>query len=291
VGKLGEQISHFFALRFQAKWWFLALSWTLAAGLCLVDLTNDDHFSRAGSRGEFVPQSLGRNEIEGFHFVHYDPDEQESNFSISFKRLRSQNAPLGTFRTALFKVVNIEDLELCYHQNTSLSDSSNDTAAISGLGDLFFPGINYSGDDYAERSNYLQDYLCSRGGRGEDDYVELILPDMSNAAETNVKGFKYELFRKGRASLAVQSKRAFVSYRNPQIIALRGHVIISLNETTLESNRVTWDVLEQKFTVEGKYLLTHNQRKTSGDKICLDANLQPVNKSYPVKNMIKNREI
>ena len=275
MGKLGKQISPFFVLRFQPKWWFLALSWTLAAGLCLVDLTNDDHSSRAGSRGESVQQSLGRNEIEGFHFVHYDPDEQESNFSISFKRLRSQNAPLGTFRTALFKVVTIEDLQLCYHQNNSLADSSNDTAAISGLENPFFPGINFSGDDYAEQSNYLQDYLCSRGGPGEDDYVQLILPDMSNAVETNIKRFKYELFRMGQPVLAVQSKRAFVSYRNPQIMILRGHVIISVGQNTLESNYIEWDMVERKFIAAESYLLTRNGIKTTGRGTGFDVGLNP----------------
>ncbi len=248
-------------------------------GLCLFNLAADNNSFRVDSAGEFVQNSLGRNEVEDFRFVHYDPDEQESNFSISFKRLRSQNAPLGTFRTALFKVITIEDLRLCYHQNTISADLSSETAAISGLGDPFFGGIDFAGGGYGEQGNYLQEQLVgqiSQARLGGDNYVELILPDMSNAVETNIKRFKYELFRRGEPVLAVQSIRALVSHRNPQIMTLRGHVIVSVGQNTLESNRIKWDMAEQKFIAAESYLLTQNGIKTAGRGTCFDVALNPV---------------
>lgn len=279
MGKLGESINPFFVLRIQPKCWFLILSWTMAVVLCLVDLGGDNQSFRVDSARESVGQRLGKNEIEGFHFVHYDPDEQESNFSVSFERLRSENAPLGTFRTALFKVVTIEDLQLCYQQNTNLAVSGDDAELISGRGNPFFGGIDFAGGDYAEQGNYFQEQLfgqISQVRLGGDDNVELILPDLSNAVETNIKLFKYELFCKGQATLAVQSKRAFVSHRDPQVMTLRGHVIISVGQNTLESNRVEWDMVEQKFIAAESYLLTRNGIKTAGRGTCFDVGLNPL---------------
>ncbi|MBN2375488.1 MAG: hypothetical protein JXD22_03750 [Sedimentisphaerales bacterium] len=279
MGKLGESINPFFILRIQPRCWFLILSWTMAVVLCLVDLGADNKSFRVGTASETVQGSLGKNEIEDFRFVHYDPEKQESNYSVSFERLRSENASLGTFRTALFKVVTIEDLQLCYQQNNDLADSSNDTAAISGKGNPFFGGIDFAGGGNGEQGNYLQEQLIgqiSQVGLGGDEYVELMLPDLSNAVETNIKGFKYELFSKGQLLLSVQSKRALVEHRDPEIMTLRGHVIIKVGQTTLESNRVKWDMVEQKFIVSESYLLTCNGIKTAGRGTSFDVWLNPL---------------
>ena len=58
MGKLVEPINPFFVLRFQPKWLFLVLCWTLGVGLCLVELVNEDNSSGADSGGAFIRQQL-----------------------------------------------------------------------------------------------------------------------------------------------------------------------------------------------------------------------------------------
>lgn len=72
---------------------------------------------------------------------------------------------------------------------------------------------------------------------------------------------------------------------------MRGHVIIKTADgSTLESNRVKWDIENQLFTVKGIYVINHNGVKSIGRNICVDAQLNSIKAQHAKFKQKENQE-
>jgi hypothetical protein len=218
--------------------------------------------SDAISRGPRL--RLPKNQTGTFGCIRLDPEENyRPVYSVCFKNLLAENNNLGIFKTALHKKVKIRDLKLRFYQYTAPEVV---TTTISHT--PFFP------EDIDTDTEALVKKVISRLTTPENEWCFNI--DLGNVSEFLVNNFDYIVFYDNDLFLAVQSKKATVSYKQTGVI-LRGHVAIKAADgSTLESNHVRWDVKKQHFAVNGIYVLHRDGKETMGRNICVDARLNDV---------------
>ncbi len=184
--------------------------------------------------------------------------------SISFSNLISENGRLGIFKTALQKVVKLQDLKLSFYRYGRPKTPATGTARSAKA------ATNAVSDIHTLIS------IVSRKLTGGDDGLRIENLDLSNVSEVRVNNISYRIFQNGNLFLHVQSKRAEASVERADVI-LRGHVIIvAENGRRLECNHATWYTAEDMFHIEGVYVLNRNGAVTSGRNICVDSRLDPV---------------
>jgi hypothetical protein len=224
-----------------------------------------------------------KNEIQGLSYTY--KENNRPVYSVQFADLRTENNDFGIFKTALHKVVKIQDLQLAFHRYTCGRMASVQTDSSSKSSNVASTG---SGDIYS--ANLTEIYPASgKGTPNVRTIVEtarrLLQPkkgwrfdiDFSNASEILVNGFQYKIFSDENRSLSVQSKRLMVSSDQPGVI-LRGHVTIKAADgSTLESNYVQWDVVNEYFTAKGSYVLNRDGAKKIGKNISVNAQLDQIN--------------
>ncbi|MDD5327118.1 MAG: hypothetical protein PHY02_04800 [Phycisphaerae bacterium] len=256
---------------------FLVL-WVLSFLILIIVSSNNELnklYHDAVSHGlEF---KLPKNRIGTLSYVCSDPEENHRPvYSISFGGLLVENNNFGLFETAVHKIVKIQDLELAFYKytppnitsNTNLSSKKNTAAPdIPTVPEGPFP---YAGELLDNISNSINPM---NGWR--------INIDISNTSEVCVTNLDYKVFCDGAALLSVRSRRAVVSSRRPDVVILRGHVIVkAVDGSILESNRVIWDIRKHHFTTDGTYFLTRNGRKIRGKDICVDDKLNIVQAQF-----------
>jgi hypothetical protein len=187
-------------------------------------------------------------------------------YSISFGGVLVENNNFGLFETAAHKVIKIQDLGFTCHRYTPHNITSSTKTA-------------------APDSSSLPEGTFTDAEELLDDISHLISPangwriniDISNTSEICVAGFDYKVFYDGTPLLSVRSRKATISNKHPDVVTLRGHVIVkAVDGGILESNRVVWDIRKHHFTVEGTYFLSRNGRKMRGKDICVDDKLNIV---------------
>lgn len=244
------------------KWVLLSALWILSFLILIIISANnelntlyDDALSHASEL------RAPKNQIGALSYIRWDPKENyRPVYSVRFKNLLAENNNLGIFKTALHKVVKIRNLQLKFFQYSSQSPivlSSSFPVSKDALADV----------------KELKKMVAWMKNRSKGWAANI---DLGNVSEVRVNNFDYNVFYDNDLFFAIQSKRAIVSYKHSGIV-LRGHVIIKTADgSTLESNRVKWDIENQLFTVKGIYVINHNGVKSIGRDICVDAQLNSI---------------
>jgi hypothetical protein len=215
-----------------------------------------------------------KNEIRGLSYT-----RKENNrpvYSVQFGNLRTENNDFGIFKTALHKVIKVQDLELAFYRytptqvvSTSTCDNSKPSGAIYASSGSVYPATLKTTANVCTIIETVQRLMRPPNGWR-------LAVDFSNASEILVKDFEYKMFCDGHLSFSVRSRRLIVSSDQPEVI-LRGHVTIkAANGSTLESNYVTWDVTDQYFTAKGGYVLNRDGARTMGRNMRVDDKLNVV---------------
>ena len=252
--------------RFWLRWSVFLILWTLSVLILgIVIFSGNNELSTSASTG--LDLRPPKNQTGAFFYRRWDPNNRPI-YSVNFENFCPENNKLGIFKTALHKVLKIQDLELKFYQY----DTDKATAVTTS--DIFtIP------EDITIYTRTLPEEIMSRLTTGMDGWrVNNI--DIGNVSEVSVNNFHYQVFYEGDLFFAAQSKRATVAGGNSGVV-LRGHAKITIADgSTLESNHIEWDVRQQHFNVNGVYVLNRSGIMTTGKGICLDAELKSVNGQF-----------
>jgi hypothetical protein len=213
--------------------------------------------------------AVHNNGIDGFATWRCDPKANHRPiYSVAFKSLYAENAPFGIFKTAAHKVVKIENLQAKFFRYSA--DGRFDSAQASPLTAI---SSLFESEDNQHGEITLTEILSKFKDTKKPWSLSI---DLSNVSEAWLKNLDYQIFDNGMLSLGIQSKRAHVSYKPPEI-TLSGHVkITAADGSTLESNHIIWDTRKCCFRADGTYFLNCNGRKTSGKGIYVDSQLNTI---------------
>jgi hypothetical protein len=240
---------------------FLA-SWVSLVLILIIVVSNNAlnpfYDAAVSSTPELIPP---RNQTGAVSYRCWDPKENyRPIYSVCFKNLLAENNNLGVFKTALHKIVKIQGLELEFYRYSSDDVTANEKLRTSPIPE----GLTINSRALIETI----DKLLHR-----TDGWRINNLDVGGVSEVGINNFDYKLFYDGELFFRVESKRAMVSYKHSGLI-LRGHAKLSIADgSTLESNYIEWDVKNQYFTVDGRYVLNRGGRVTIGKDICVDDKL------------------
>jgi len=254
--------------RLWLKWSVLLISWSLCVlilGIVIVSENNELNtlYRDAASIGpELRPP---KNQTGAFNYRRWDPNEDNRPvFSVHFENFCSENNNFGFFKTALHKVVKIQDFELKFYKYNPDKVTSETTP------DIFFVSEDLTSDTITLVKNIMRRLTTPESGWRINDI------DLGNVSEVRVNNFNYQVFHDGDLFFATQSNRAIASNKHSDVV-LRGHAKITIADgSTLESNYVKWDVTKQHFSVNGVYVLNRRGIITTGKGICVDSQLNIV---------------
>jgi hypothetical protein len=250
------------------KWTLLLVLWILSfLILIIVSITNELNTLYSGSAGPVPEFKPPKNQIGRLSYTHSDPKENyRPVYSVSFGGLLVENNSFGLFETAAHKVVKIRDLKLAFHRYTPHNTAASAKAVAPDVLSSPEGVFTYTGDLLDDISNLISPANSWR-----------INIDVSNTTEVCVAGLDYKVFCDGTLLISVRSRRAMISSKRPDVVTLRGRVIVEAADgSILESNRVVWDIRKNHFKVEGTYFLSRNGGKIHGKDICVDDKLNIV---------------
>ena len=253
------------------KWGVLLAAWVLCA-LAFVTVAGNNELS--GRDGDLASRRLDlrprQNELRGFRYRAWDPEEDYSPlFSVRFRSLRAENSNLGFFKTALHKVIKIEDLGLAFYQY-----SQGNVTSATPPGVLDVPEAIPADIAALVKSTVRRLATPVDGWRLNSSF------DVGNVSEIRANNFDCRVFCDEDLQFAAQSKRAIVSYEDSDVI-LHGHAKITVADgSTLESNKIKWDVKRQYFSAKGVYVLRRRGTITTGKGIRVGAQLESIKGQY-----------
>jgi len=238
------------------KWTVLLASWIFSFLILIIVTRNNELntlYNNAMSHGPEL--GLPKNQIGSVSYTRWDPKENyRPIYSIYFKNLLAENSQLGIFKTALHKVVKIQDLKLKFYRYDSP------------------PNVSPLPEDIITNIRALIKEIIRKLTNPENRWRVNII-DLGNTSEVRVNNFDYKVFSDDDLSFAIQSKRAITSYKQSEL-ALRGHVIITAADgSTLECNYAKWDTKKGHLKIDGVYVLNRNGVKMIGRDICVDTQL------------------
>ena len=198
------------------------------------------------------------NQLAGLTYYRYDPNTNKLRFAVSCRTILSQNAPLGIFRTAVTRAIEVKDLQLSFCEHPGPS------------GMMALPGNAFS-EDVPPNNNGFGGFFRRLADTHNNWGLNI---DLSNVIEITINNLHCRMLdNDSNLHLAVQCKRAIVNSGWP-LVKLRGHVIITASDSaTLESNNIIWDTRRQSFTADGTYFLRRGESQIAGKGIRVDSNL------------------
>jgi hypothetical protein len=210
------------------------------------------------------------NQIDGITYYRFDPCTNKMCFEARVGQLRSANASIGFFKTAAAREIMVKDLHLSFNQS-----SASQATTISNASGL--------SESSVEAKNMLGAILARITDTQDRWKINI---DLSHPVNVTIDNFDCRVFDKDTLRISVKSKRAILNSGSPQIM-LRGHVIITADGDSIESNCIRWDIQKQKFIAEGTYLLKRGENRTAGKGICFDTHL----KIMDIKNIGMDKEL
>lgn len=256
--------------RLWLKWGILLTTWLFYMLVFVFVAANKElskHYYSAAAP-EAIPRSPG-NQIRNFDYLCCDPKEKlKPVYSVHFTKLCARNSNFGFFKTALHKVVEIQDLKLKFYRYSSDKVKSATTPDISGV----YEGVISDTTALVNKMVLLSPNFV--------DGWNFNNIDLGNVSEVRINNFDYKLFYDKELLFATQSKRATVSHQYSKVV-LRGCVkITTADGSTLESNDIQWDVKNGYFYVNGIYVLNRRGIITTGKGICVDTRLENMKSRY-----------
>ena len=253
--------------RLWLKWSVLLISWSLSVLIILAIVGGNNEagtlYRDAASIGpELRPP---KNQTGAFNYRRWDTNEDNRPvFFVHFENFCSENNNFGFFKTALHKVVKIQDFELKFYKYNP------DKVTSEATPDIFFVSEDLTSDTITLVKNIMRRLTTP------ESELRINNIDLSNVTEVRVNNFNYQVFHDGDLFFATQSNRATASNEHSDIV-LRGHAKITIADgSTLESNYIKWNVTKQHFRVNGVYVLNRGGIITTGKGICVDAQLNIV---------------
>jgi hypothetical protein len=195
--------------------------------------------------------------------VSHEPGQADGQraYKVTFNNLRAENATAGIFRTASHKVAHIENLDVTFQRATP-----GDVGRLQAFCDLFAPGRE--GAAKAKSLGILDEL--------EAETADCSIPvDLANTTEVRVRGLDWKVCCEGRTILRVSCKYALLKSEASRVV-LRGQATITTPHGRLSSNHVEMDVREECFVVNGRYVVTHGQRRETGFAGRFDKTLRPL---------------
>jgi hypothetical protein len=266
------------------RWILLLVLWVLSFLILITVSVNNELNTLYNDAVSYGPDlRLPKNRIGALTYTRLDPKENHRPaYSISFEGILIENNNFGLFKTAMHKEVKIQDLELTFHRYTpaNIPPDTNLSGEKNTQGHQREHSVTSKPDIFTASEGtftYAEDLL--------DDISDLINPangwriniDISNTTEVYIASFDYKLLYDEALLLSVRSRKAAISNKHPDVVTLRGHVIVKASDGgILESNRVVWNIKKHRFTAEGTYFLSHHGRKMQGKNICVDEKLNIV---------------
>ncbi len=258
---MGQEVNllSYAKVRICKRYAVLALLVIIEAALVVVCIS---HSSLKPYLSLYQSQSLTisppENRLAGLTYYRYDPNTNKLRFAVSCGTVLSQNAPLGIFRTAAARTIEVKDLQLSFCEHSVPSGIT--TLPGNALSEAVTPGDNGFGGIFRRLANTHNNWGLNM--------------DLSNVIEITINNLDCRILNDDSTSqLAIQCRRAIVNSSWP-LINLRGHVIITASDgATLESNHIIWDTRRQSFTADGTYFLRRSESRIAGKGICVDSNL------------------
>jgi hypothetical protein len=269
------------------KWTLLLVLWILSFLVLIIVSINNELSTLYNDAVSYGPAlRLPKNRIGALSYTRSDTKENHRPvYSISFGGVLVENNNFGLFETATHKLIKIQDLELTFHRYTPPNITSSANLSSKKNTETIAGDRRYCSVAAAPDISTLPEGTFANVAELLNDVSDLISPangwriniDISNTSEVCVAGFDYKVFYDGALLLSVQSRKATISNKHPDVVTLRGHVILKAADgSVLESNRVVWDIRKHRFTADGTYFLSHNGRKMRGKDICVDDKLNIV---------------
>jgi hypothetical protein len=246
----------------------LLVSWALSVLALIIFAAHNDLNKLYRNTQSWEPElRLPTNQMGAVSYRRYNSKENgRPVHSISFSSLLVENNNFGIFKTAVHKLIKIRDLELTFHQYTPPDRSMYSAITTPDASTVPEGTFTYP----AELLNDIYNLIKPR------DRWRINI-DISNTSEICVTNFDYNAFYDGAPLLIVRSKRATTSNKHPDVVTLRGHVIVKAEDgSVLESNSVMWDTRKHHFIADGTYFLSRNGKKIRGKDICVDDKLNIV---------------
>jgi hypothetical protein len=209
-------------------------------------------------QSQSLTASSPENQLDGFIYYRYDPNTGKLRFAVSCGTIISQNAPLGIFRTAAARTIEVQDLQLSFCENSGPSEKT--VLPDNAPREETVQGRNNFGSVFSRLADTHSNWGLNM--------------DLSNVIEITIDNFDcHMLDNDSNPHLVVRCRRATTNSNWP-LVNLRGHVIITASDgATLESNHIIWDTRGQNFTAEGIYLLRRGENRIEGKNIRVDCNL------------------
>jgi hypothetical protein len=246
-------------VRMHRRYAALALLITIEAALAVVCIS---HNSLKPYLSFYQSQSLTasqpENQLAGLTYYRHDPNTSKLLFAVNCGMILSENTPLGIFRTAAARTIEVKDLQLSFCEHSVPSEMT----ALPGnaLSEEVTPGNN-------GLSGIFRRLADTHNNWGLNMDLSKVIKITINNLDCRILNDDSDL------RLAVQCRRAIVNSSWP-LINLRGHVIITAPDgATLESNHIIWDTRRQSFTADGTYFLRRGENRIAGKGICVDTNL------------------
>ncbi|UCD50873.1 MAG: hypothetical protein JSW27_25530 [Phycisphaerales bacterium] len=239
--------------------WAAGLFLLVSYGTCLGRL------HEGGVRTTVVQPTAGENETGAFST--WCPEAtglSRSSYRVAFDNLAAQDRSLGVFRTASHKQVHIENLHVTFHTAATATPQAGIGFRLRDFCDLFTPR-SAAGTGTSQLAVF--DELV---GSDADWSVRI---DLSNATEVRIRDLDWRVCRAGVTVLRVQCRLASLRGDGSRVV-LRGHATVTTPGAVLESNCIEMDVRDERFVVNGRYLLTRGGRREGGDRGQFDVTLR-----------------
>jgi len=246
-------------VRIRRRYAALAVLIIIEAALAVVCIS---HSSLKPYLGFYQSQALAalppENKLTGLTYYRYDPNTSKLRFAVSCGMILSKNTPLGVFRTAAARTIEVKDLQLSFCEHSNLFEITAPPG--NALFEAATPGDNGLSNIFRRLANTHNNWGLNM--------------DLNKVIEITINNLDCRILNDDSdLRLAVQCKRATVNSSWP-LINLRGHVIITTSDgATLESNHIIWDTRRQSFTADGTYFLQRGESRIAGKGIRVDSNL------------------
>jgi len=211
-----------------------------------------------------VRPTAGENETGTFSTWRPEAtDLARPSYRIVFDNLAARDRSLGVFRTASHKEVHIENLHVTFQAPTT-PPRAGVGVRLGDFCDLFTP--RSAAGTGASQLAVFDELVAS-------DADWSVGVDLSNATEVRITNLDWRVCRAGVTVLRVQCRLASLQAGTARVI-LRGRATVATPEAVLESNCIEIDGRDERFVVDGRYLLTRGARQERGNRGKFDATLK-----------------
>lgn len=253
----------------------LLAAWILCGVILVIIAANNGQQPPVNDAVTLEPLlSVPTNQTGPCWFRRWDPNHNYRPIHfVGFEHLRAEDAHLGIFKTALHKVVTIDDLRLRLqlHEADDQFDSDKSTPFLAFCS-LFGPTTRPH--DRTALGQALS---------GIKSKIAHWLPsiDLSNVSQVIINDLEYEICDGGELLLGVRCTRACLSSKSPETVVLSGQAEVSTaGGKSLLGNRMTWDLRSNHFISEGICVLAHGGDRTAYRGARIDAGLDVVSTEW-----------